>query len=47
MVNGWMVMCKIKTVSSTLPKGYTCVRCIGAIKGIVEPAGESTFNDQV
>ena len=31
----------------TLAKGLICKRCVEAMKGIVEPAEELTFHDQV
>ena len=38
---------KIKRVTLTLAKGFICERCVEAMKGIVKPAEELTFYDQV
>ena len=37
----------MKSVTSTLEKGFICERYVEAIKGITEPAEELTFYDQV
>ena len=37
----------MKKVTSTLAKGFICERCVKTMKGIVEPAEELTFHNQV
>ena len=37
----------MKRVTSTLVKGFVCKSSVEAIKGIVKPAAEFTFYDQV
>ena len=49
-VNVWVVniqYIKMKRVILTVAKGFICERCVGAMKGTIEPAEEVIFYDQV
>ena len=37
----------MKRVTSTQAKGFICERCVETMKGIIKPAEELTFYDQM